>query len=73
MTPALMNKIADKIDRRIRELNRPILDSEEIGQFVLEELLKQDPVSFIRFASVFYYYETPEEFVKQVKNIKSRK
>ena len=72
MTSSLTETISSKVDRRIRELNRPIINSEEIGQFVLEELLRHDPVSFIRFASVFYYYETPEEFVKQVKNIKRK-
>jgi transcriptional repressor NrdR len=40
-----------------------------IGERVMEELRKIDPVAYVRFASVYRRFEEATEFVREVKNL----
>ena len=45
----------------------------QIGDRVMEELLKLDAVAFVRFASVYREFDSPQEFAKVVAAIKRSK
>lgn len=53
--------IAD-IEASLRSLGRKMVTSKEVGELVLQQLKKLDSVAYIRFASVYYNVENPEEF-----------
>lgn len=61
-----MEKIVDKIEMKIRSKGVKEIDSRTIGDMVVKELFKVDPVAYIRFASVYYNFDSPEEFKKYV-------
>jgi transcriptional repressor NrdR len=45
------------------------LNSQKIGELVLEALLKLDPVAYVRFASVYRAFSSPEDFVLELKQL----
>ena len=61
-----MDSIVDKIEMKIRSKGIKEINSREIGDMVVKELFKVDLVAYIRFASVYYNFDSPEEFKKYV-------
>ncbi len=51
------------IEQRLRTLGNREVPSSQIGEFVLEELKKLDAVAFLRFASVYFNVDNPEQFM----------
>lgn len=62
----VMEQLVERIEARIRSSGRKEAKSMEIGDMVVKELFKLDPVAYIRFASVYNNFESPEEFRKVV-------
>jgi len=42
-----------------------------VGDFVIRELAKLDKIAYIRFASVYRSFETPDDFREAVQEVKS--
>lgn len=63
---SVMEEIVDRIESRIRSRNSMEITSREIGNMVVKELQKLDPVAYIRFASVYENFGSPEEFSNAV-------
>ena len=42
-----------------------------VGDFVMRELAKLDKVAYVRFASVYRSFETPDEFREAVQEVKA--
>ncbi|MDE1851564.1 MAG: transcriptional regulator NrdR [Candidatus Micrarchaeota archaeon] len=61
-----MDKLTDKIEMRIRSKGIKEIDSRRIGDMVVKELFKLDPVAYIRFVSIYQNFDSPEEFRKAV-------
>jgi transcriptional repressor NrdR len=55
---AIMGKVNHEIDTAL------------IGDLVLEKLGTLDKVAYIRFASVYRHFEDPEEFVREIQNVR---
>ena len=72
-TSMIENIINDIEDRAIiaGKANREI-STAELGEFVLERLYDIDKVAYIRFASVYKYFENLEEFVTEVNNLSKK-
>ncbi|HUB92472.1 MAG TPA: transcriptional regulator NrdR [Candidatus Saccharimonadales bacterium] len=70
---AVMEEITDRIETRIRSKGGLEITSKEIGNMVVKELFKLDPVAYIRFASVYNNFGSPEEFRKAISVFGSRK
>jgi transcriptional repressor NrdR len=64
--------VVDKMEMRIRARGVREIRSREIGDMVVRELFKLDPVAYIRFASVYNNFDSPEEFKKAVTLFKNR-
>lgn len=43
-----------------------------IGKLVLKHLFELDPVAYVRFASVYYQYDSIEKFMKELRDLKRR-
>lgn len=67
---SLIREISDKIYQKILLLEKPEINSKEIGQEILQELKKIDEVAFIRYASIFYNFENIESFMAMIEEVK---
>lgn len=69
-TEQIANDIEDmaiKLGKEAREI-----PTAKLGELVLEKLYDIDKVAYIRFASVYRQFNTIEEFLTEVKNIKKK-
>ena len=63
---AQMDELVDSIEMRIRTKGVKEIKSSVIGDMVVKGLFKLDPVAYIRFASVYNNFDSPEEFRKAI-------
>ncbi len=56
--------IINTVEAELYELGENEVQSKKIGELVLDELAKKNEVAYVRFASVFYQFETLNDFVK---------
>ena len=61
-----MEEIVDRIEMKIRTSGKKEIESGKIGDMVVKELFKLDQVAYIRFASVYENFDSPEQFRKAV-------
>ncbi|MCL5675390.1 MAG: transcriptional regulator NrdR [Candidatus Marsarchaeota archaeon] len=59
--------VVDRIEMKLRSKGKAEIKSREIGNMIVKELFKLDHVAYIRFASVYYNFDSPEEFRKIVR------
>lgn len=64
-----IEKIAMEVEQDIRNSEKPEVDSQEIGEMVLEKLSKIDEVAYIRFASVYRQFDNIQLFLDELKEI----
>jgi len=61
--------------RRLLELQvEPVIDqvsAEKIGTFVIGELKKLDDIAYVRFASVYREFKDIDEFVNEIRILKT--
>ena len=62
-----------RIEDRLRSLGEREVPTSRVGDFVIRELAKLDKIAYIRFASVYRSFETPEEFREAVQEVKTKK
>ncbi|MBW3661817.1 MAG: transcriptional regulator NrdR [Actinobacteria bacterium] len=57
---------AAAVERAVRELGRREVTSEQVGLQVLAQLRTLDEVAYVRFASVYKDFQGPEDFEKEL-------
>ncbi len=62
----LVDKLADKVECKLRTKYPKEVSSQIIGKMVLLELKKVDKVAYLRFASVYRHFGSPEDFAKEI-------
>lgn len=69
--PALdrADELTVKVERKLRRRRSLEAPSRMIGQAVLHELKRVDPVAYLRFASVYRQFEQVEDFARELENI----
>lgn len=65
-----MEKLVDDVEARLGEEYRMDVKSQELGDMVLERLAALDTVAYVRFASVYRQFDSPEHFLEELKNLK---
>ena len=73
VTTELVDGAITRIEQKILALGERELDSRRLGEMVMEELRKLDKVAYIRFASVYRSFETPDDFREAVQEVKAGK
>ena len=68
-----IEEAVDHITERLRSLGEREVPTTRVGDFVMRELAKLDKIAYIRFASVYRNFETPEEFREAVQEVKAAK
>jgi len=66
-----LDKIINDTINQIESSNLKEISSRKIGEMLMQELLKLDLVSYVRFASVYKDFSTPEDFISFIKSIKN--
>jgi transcriptional repressor NrdR len=61
----------DRITERLRSLGEREVPTTRVGEFVMRELAKLDKIAYIRFASVYRQFETPEDFREALQEVKA--
>ncbi|WP_268912954.1 transcriptional regulator NrdR [Lentilactobacillus sp. SPB1-3] len=70
--PVSMNAITDLVDRvenRLRSSGDSEVTSNEIGEYVMEDLASLDQIAYIRFASVYRQFKDMSVFYKELKEM----
>ncbi|MGF7436382.1 transcriptional regulator NrdR [Lentilactobacillus senioris] len=73
--PVSMNSITslvDKIENKIRAAGDNEITSQQIGEYVMDELVNLDEISYIRFASVYRQFKDMSVFYEELKEIMER-
>jgi transcriptional repressor NrdR len=64
---------ADRIEEKLRSLGEREIPTSRVGDLVMRELAKLDKIAYIRFASVYRSFETPDDFREAVQEVKTKK
>lgn len=67
-----LENIIDEIESDLRNNFRYEVKSKEIGEMILEKLLRIDKVAYIRFASVYREFQDTAEFLKELNRLEKR-
>ncbi len=62
-----VDKIINRVEKRLYELGENEVASRQIGEYVLDELAAVNEVAYVRFASVFHKFKTLDDFVAILK------
>jgi len=65
--------IADEIEVAMQESSQREISSRELGNMIMDKLKPLDQVAYVRFASVYRRFEDPEEFAKEIDQLKVEK
>ena len=60
--PERVERMISGVVRQLESLGEGEITSERIGEFVMEGLKSLDHVAFVRFASVYRNFSTPDDF-----------
>ena len=74
--PVATDQIEEAVDRvieRLRSLGEREVSTNRVGDFVMRELARLDQIAYIRFASVYRNFETPEDFREALQEVKAAK
>jgi transcriptional repressor NrdR len=63
----------DRVIERLRSLGEREVPTSRVGDFVMRELAKLDKIGYIRFASVYRSFESPDDFREAVQEVKAAK
>jgi len=68
-----IEEIINKIQEKIRRSGKEEIESNVIGEYVMNELKETDQVAYIRFASVYRSFADITFFQKEIKNLTGEK
>lgn len=60
----------DRIEEKLRSTGEREVPTAKVGDFVMRELARLDKVAYIRFASVYRSFDTPDDFREAVLEVK---
>jgi len=66
---AQADEVVNEVESSLAEADRVEVGSDELGEMVLERLLKIDQVAYVRFASVYRQFESPQQFASELENL----
>jgi transcriptional repressor NrdR len=66
----MVDAALDRIEEKLRSLGEREVPTSRVGDLVMRELAKLDKIAYIRFASVYRSFETPDDFRDAAREIK---
>lgn len=67
-----IERMVDEVESEIRT-HSPEINSQLIGDLVMEKLRKTDQVAYVRFASYYKHFRDIGEFERELKRLRGRK
>lgn len=67
-----IEEITVEVEKELRNLGSPEVDSKIIGEMVMERLSKVDEVAYVRFASVYRQFKDVNVFLDELKELIDR-
>ncbi|WP_047981626.1 transcriptional regulator NrdR [Ornithinibacillus contaminans] len=64
-----IESIALEVEKELRNTGASEIDSDEIGEMVMERLSKVDDVAYVRFASVYRQFKDINVFLDELKDL----
>ena len=64
-----LEDIVDAVEQQLQEREDHEITTQEIGQFVMDQLRDLDQVAYVRFASVYRKFEDIDAFMAELKNL----
>lgn len=64
-----MEDIATEVEKEIRNLGLAEIESNQIGEKVMDRLVKVDDVAYVRFASVYRQFKDINVFLNELKEL----
>jgi len=64
-----MEKAVDEIERGLNNMMEKEVDSNFIGELVMEQLKKMDEVAYVRFASVYRQFTDASTFIAEIEKM----
>ena len=64
-----MDAAVERIEERLRALGEREVKTSRVGDLVMRELAKLDKIAWIRFASDYRSFETPEDFREALQEV----
>lgn len=68
-----MNALVDEIETSIINMEEKEIESNRIGEIVINKLKAIDPVAYIRFASVYREFQDVHTFIEEINKILEEK
>ncbi len=65
-----VDSAVDRIEEKLRASGERELPTAKVGELVMRELARLDKVAYIRFASVYRSFDTPDDFREAVLEVK---
>lgn len=65
-----IEEIANSIESKLRNMMEKEITTKQIGELVMKQLKKTDPVAYIRFASVYLDFQDTDSFRKEIESFK---
>jgi transcriptional repressor NrdR len=72
ITDEEIKEIGDNIEKKSLEAECKEISSNEIGDMIMKELKKLDPVAYVRFSSVYREYTNVDQFISALQGIKKK-
>ncbi|CAN5312054.1 MAG: transcriptional repressor NrdR [Euzebyales bacterium] len=69
---AAMGRVAARVEARVRALGKRVVPSQVVGAEVLDGLRMVDDVAYMRFASVYKNFTTPDDFRRELAGLEKR-
>ncbi|MEF2968407.1 transcriptional regulator NrdR [Paenibacillus sp. M1] len=67
-----LESIVSEVERALRHSANTEVESQEIGELVMEQLYPVDEVAYVRFASVYRQFKDINMFMKELKTLLSK-
>ena len=68
-----VDSAGDRIEEKLRALGEREVPTSRVGDMVMRELARLDKIAYIRFASVYRSFETPDDFREALQEVKAAK
>jgi transcriptional repressor NrdR len=68
-----IDKLVDKIECKLKNMDKTEIETKVIGELVMNELKKLDKVAYIRFASVYREFADIDSFMEELKKLTKRR
>jgi len=65
-----IEKTVEKIEKKVRRLGKPEVETKVIGELVMKELKSLDEVAYVRFASYYKHFTDVKSFEKELRKLR---